>query len=129
MGLTVTKEEYREEWLSCVSLNWVSAIDGTLSAATAEIQGTIERIIFIPSGKAGETPFDNYDATLVDRDGIDVLGGKGINLPNTSVVDVTVTDPTPVLPIATLGLLTLNISGAASGSGTHSGTIRIYLRR
>lgn len=84
----------------------------------------------IPASKAGETPFDLYDVELLDRDGIDVLGGKGINLPNTTVVDVAVTDATPVLPIATIGALTLNVAHADSGgSGTHSGTIRIYLRR
>lgn len=127
---TVTKEEYREEWLSCYTLDWVSAADGTLTEVITAIQGTIERVTFIPASKAGETPFDLYDATLTDRDGIDVLSGAGVNLSSTTVTDILVTDVSPVLPIATIGALTLNISHADSGgAGTHSGTIRIYLRR
>jgi len=130
MGLTVTKEEYRSEWLSCYTLDWVSAADGTLSQIITAIQGTIERVTFIPASKAGETPYDLYDATLIDRDGIDVLGGAGGNLSNTTITDVLVTDTPPVLPIATIGALTLNVAHADSGgAGTHSGTIRIYLRR
>lgn len=130
MGLTVTKEEYRHEWLSCYTLEWVSAADGTLSAAVTAIQGTIERIVFLPASDTGETPFNLYDVTLIDRDGIDVLGGKGANLSNTAASSVLVTDATPVLPIATIGPLTLNITHADSGgAGVHSGTIRIFLRR
>jgi len=130
MALAVTREEYCEDWLACYTLEWVSAADGTLSEIIAAIQGTIERIVFKPSSDAGETPFSLYDVTLLDRDGIDILSGKGANLSNTAASSVLVTDTTPVLPIATIGLLTLNVAHADSGgAGTHSGTIRIYLRR
>jgi len=130
MALAVTREEYCEDWLACYTLEWTSAANGTLSAAVPQIQGTIERIVFLPASDTGETPFNLYDITLLDRDGIDILSGKGANLSNTTVSSVLVTDTTPVLPFATIGLLTLNVAHADSGgAGTHSGTIRIYLRR
>ena len=130
MGITITKDEYRPEWLSCVTIDWVSETDGTLSEALTAIQGTIERIVFIPATATGEQPADNYDVTLLDRDGIDVLGGKGANLSNTTLSSVLLTDTTPVLPIATNGPLTLTIANASLTPGVSGqGTIRFYLRR
>ena len=130
MAITITKDEYRPEWLSCVTIDWESGTDGTLSVALTAIQGTIERVVFIPSIVTGEQPADNYDVTLLDRDGIDILGGKGANLSNTTISSMLLTDLTPVLPIATNGPLTLTIANAGLTSGVPGvGKIRFYLRR
>ena len=108
------------------TIAWTSNGDGNATITTTEITGTIERITFLPSAVSGDVPSDNYDVTLLDDDGVDVLRAKGANLSDTTVLDVSVTDETAVLPFPTAGPLDLSVSAAGD---TNSGTIRLFVRR
>jgi len=69
--------------LLCKTIIWHSDTDGNcIKANIGRLQGTIERINFRPSLTSGGQPSDNYDVTLTDVFGFDVLGGAGINLSN-----------------------------------------------
>lgn len=65
-----------------VSLAWTCSAGGAVSGTpTVQVRGEIVRVTFIP-GTAGNQPTDQYDVTLLDTSGVDVLAGLGANLSN-----------------------------------------------
>lgn len=110
-------------------LAWVSDGDGNVEQATTRVQGMIVRMIFDPSAISGKIPSDNYDMTLVDVDGFDVLQTKGANLSNAAASQVLseASGPTEeVLPFPTCGPLTLTIENAGD---SNEGILRLLVRR
>ncbi len=128
---TGTTTRYSDTYGSSVNtytIAWVSASDGTCTFTTDRITGVILRVVFNPGSP---TPTDNYDITLSDIDGIDILSGQGANrdtttteqiCPGVALYDGTTTS---VVPIAINGPLSMSITGAGSGA---IGTIVIYFR-
>lgn len=53
---------------------WTSDASGDASQ-TITIDGAIVRVVTNPDGTAA--PTDNYDVTLIDPDGVDLLAGEG----------------------------------------------------
>jgi hypothetical protein len=110
------------------TLAWVSHTDGTVALPTATINGTILRVTTNPGSTA---PTDNYDVTLLDEDGIDVLAGEGTDRDTTNsetfCPGVAFTDgtTTSVVPVVVAGVLTLTIANAGSGK---EGTVVLYVR-
>ena len=104
-----------------VKFTWVSATDGTASGATtAKYTGAILRAVFDPDA-GGTQPTDQYDITITDANGYDVLNGNGADLSNAANVYVS--------PIDGLGavygsLLTLNVSNAGEAKG---GVVELYI--
>lgn len=114
--------------LECLSIAWTAGTDaaaGTVAATISRIEGTIEKIVFVP-GTTTTQPDDNYDVTLSDQDGFDVLRGKGANLDEATNTEHDCITGTPVYHYPTMGLLTLAISGAGA---SNTGTIRVFFRR
>ena len=112
--------------LECWTFTWVSDALGAADGYTNQVRGTIERVTFNPDDVS--TPTDNYDVTLLDIDGIDVLNGTGANR-DTANSEGTVTtegDGTTYLPFSVVGRLTLYVTNAGA---TKSGVVRVYLRR
>ena len=111
-----------------VSFAWVSDATGDASTTTTRtICGQILRACFIP-GDA--TPSNNYDITLTDSDGLDVLITLGSNLSNSTASQVVpvVTNGTDgnMAPNTCCGVLTFTVDNAGA---TKSGTLVIYVRR
>lgn len=112
------------------TFSWVSDVDGnsTLVSGLA-VSGEIERVDFIPSASAA--PAADYDVTLTDEDGIDVLGGQGAN--RSASAKSTVCPGTPLrdgttvstVPMIVDGLLTLNVSNAGDSK---AGRVVVYVR-
>src|SRR4051812_32088221 len=111
-----------------LTLAWTSASDGTATFTTSKINGTILRCATNPGSAA---PTDDWDVTLTDEDGLDVLAGQGANrdttnsehfCPGLPLKDGTTTS---VVPIVVNGPLALSVSGAGSAK---TGTIVIYFR-
>lgn len=68
-----------------VSLAWTCSAGGAVSGTpTVQVRGEIVRVTFVP-GTAGNQPTDQYDVTLLDSGGVDVLLGLGTNQSNTTV--------------------------------------------
>lgn len=113
----------RKTFMLC-SITWESNGDGDATATIKGIRGTIERITYNPGPTA---PEDNYDVTLKDQDGIDVLNGTGANLHTTNTLNTvtTINDGTTYLPMGTMGDLALVVDAAGA---TKNGVIRIYYR-
>jgi len=64
------------------SVLWTSDASGVVSANTFAVRdGLLKLVKFIP-GAGGVQPTDQYDMTITDADGIDVLAATGANLSN-----------------------------------------------
>jgi hypothetical protein len=62
------------------SVAWTSSAGGVVSVTSFDAKrGHLMQAKFIPSG-GGTVPTDQYDLTLVDADGADVLVSNGANL-------------------------------------------------
>lgn len=109
-------------------INWLAHTDGSATHTTLPVNGTILRVAVNPATNA---PDDNYDVTLLDEDGLDVLAGQGANRDTTNsehfCPGVAFTDgtTTSVVPIVVAGTLALSVTNAGSGN---EGQITIYLR-
>lgn len=117
--------------VKCLILAWTCSAGGAVSgtATARKISGVILRVTTIPA----DGPTDNYDVTLEDEDGIDVLQGFGADrdttnaetftpLVSTTLVGNPVAMGTPVAVNSTLELIVAN-AGASK-----SGTVRVYYR-
>lgn len=106
-----------------VSIAWTSHTDGSVSALTFPVQASeLLQVRYIPGAT---TPSAAYDATILDANSIDVLGGTGANLSETaSTVHVPVVS-TYFRRILEAGNLTMGITNAGSGK---TGTIELLLR-
>lgn len=119
-GSDVVKQTF--EWVSDGSGN-ASVVGGLLAS------GEIQRVVFVPSTTVAPTA--NYDITLTDAHGVDVLAGQGANLaasgnthvcPGLPLKDGTTTS---VVPIVVDSILTLNVSNAGASK---AGSVIVYLR-
>ncbi|MCB9739194.1 MAG: hypothetical protein H6747_07995 [Deltaproteobacteria bacterium] len=69
MAITFSYESIGD-WLQ-VTATWTSDASGDASDTTARIVGSLVKATTIPDGTA--IPTDNYDITLTDDEGIDIL--------------------------------------------------------
>jgi hypothetical protein len=111
-----------------VAFSWTSDSSGNADATSEQVTGVILRVAFNPGSAA---PTDNYDVTLSDADGIDVLAGQGANrdtttsehiCPGVALYDGTTTS---VVPVAVFSPLTLAVTNAGSAK---TGTVTVYYR-
>lgn len=111
-----------------VTLSWTTHTDGSATKTTDPLTGTIVGITYNPGST---TPSDNYDMTLSDEDGFDVLSGQGANLDQSTTTRIVPGVPfkdgttTSLAPVAVHGTLALSITNAGD---TKNGTLVIYLR-
>lgn len=119
--MSVTATERRFPTVKKVTLVWVSAADGTASGATVGgYDGKLIGMTTIPAA-AGAAPTDNYDITLADGDGHDVLLGAGANRDTANTEHVAEAS----LGAVSASLLTLSVAAAGDTKG---GTVVLYIR-
>jgi len=120
---TVTTTETSHTSCKKIAFLWVSgtaAEDGTASATTtAAFDGDIIGLATIPT--AGILPTDNYDLTVTDVGGHDVLLGQGANRDTANTEYVAGTSLAGVAG----SKLTLNVTNAGTSKG---GTCILYIR-
>ena len=75
----VTKQEYRAHpFIKKIVWDWLCTDAGiVVSETTGAYTGEIIRLITDPDA-AGDAPTDNYNVTITDEDGYDVLMGGGL---------------------------------------------------
>jgi hypothetical protein len=117
--------------VSRVTLRWTADGSGNVSGTlTAPLCGALVRAAFVHSGPGG-APTNLYDVTLLDADGLDVLGGQGANLavaaPSHVIPGVPMRDGTTVgVGLAQVaGPLELRVANAGAGK---SGLAALYVR-
>ena len=127
--VTISYQEHRT--ITKTTLDWLSDASGDVSGtATKKLNGSLLRVVTIPDS-GGTQPTDLYDAVLNDDNGIDVLGGQGANLSNTTTTDVIPGVPlkdgttTTTAVVIIDDTLTLVVSNAGNAKG---GTVILYIR-
>lgn len=120
-GMVVTTTEARARSVWKIVWSWLSDdADGTATGPTAAlIDGDILGLTTIPDGSAA--PTDNYDITVTDADGHDVLLGAGANRDTANTENVARAS----LAAAAASILTLNVSNAGNAK---EGKVILYLR-
>ena len=122
MAGTVTVTETTYTSVKKIKWVWTSTSGGAADLVTTKaFDGLLERVAFIPDG-GGTQPTDNYDITITDADGVDVLAGLGANLSNAATVVKTHANGLTAVAGSTL---TLNVTNAGSAKG---GIVIVYLR-
>lgn len=128
MACVVTHQTYAS--VNSVRWDWLSDdAAGTATGATTEIvNGQILRVTTIPDG-GGLAPDDNYNVTITDADGVDVLMGTGLlrDTANIEHVEPVVTDGNAgnMAPVAVDSILTLNVAAAGNAN---AGQVLLYYR-
>ena len=117
---TVTVSENTVQSVKKITWSWTAAGGAADQATTAAFDGDLIGFATIP-GTAGDQPDDNYDVTITDADGLDVLLGQGANRDETN---------TEYVARASIGavsgsVLTVNVSNAGT---TNKGTVILWLR-
>ena len=124
-------QSYRQNGSDVVkhTFEWTSDSGGAATIPSlVAVSGAIARVVFIPDANA---PTDNYDVTLTDSDGIDVLAGQGTDL-DTAVASsvcpgIPLTDGTTTSVLLTVvdSILTLNVTNAGD---SNAGKVVVYVR-
>lgn len=66
------------------SIAWTSDASGNVNGTPVALKrGRLLQVKFVPTN-GGAQPSNNYAATLLDGDGVDLLAGKGATLSNTA---------------------------------------------
>lgn len=116
--MAVTATETRHTVVKKIKFAWTSAADGTASGSTTfAYDGKVELLTTVPT----DGPTDNYDLTLTDSDGVDVLGGGGQNRDTTNTEQVLGSS----LGAVAGSVLTLNVTNAGN---VKSGVAYVYIR-
>lgn len=118
---TVTATEERVSSPHKITLAWTSDGSGNVSGTSTSFaySGEIIRLVTVPDGVAA--PTDDYDVTLLDEDGVDVLMGAGIDRDTANTEQVLASS----LGCVANDKLQLVISGAGA---TKQGTVHVYVR-
>ncbi len=105
----------KEHKAHTIKITWTSATDGSV-VQSFDIDGAIMRMVTNPGATA---PTDDYDITLVDADGVDLLAGEGANRDTSTSEQVFPTNN----PLHN-GLVDFTI---ASAGGEKTGTCTLYV--
>lgn len=120
MAMSVSIAETRHTAIKKIAFTWVSASDGTATGTTTHAyDGKCELLTTDPDGT--DAPSDNYDITITDSDGVDVLGGSGANRSTSATQQVLGSS----LGAVAGSKLTLNITNAGD---TKAGVVYLYIR-
>ena len=110
-----------------IEIRWTSNASGAFTESIP-LHGVILRVVTDPGSPA---PTDNYDVTLVDEFGLDLLAGQGANRDTTNTEafcpGAPLNDGTTasVLPIGHLGNATVTIQNAGDSK---AGTVVIFCK-
>lgn len=121
MAGTVTKVEETFSTIKKIKFSWTSTAGGLADLQTTEVySGKILGLTTVP-GAGGDAPDPNYDVTLLDEDGVDVLMAGGMNRHTANTEHVL---------SASLGAVAndkLHVYIAAAGAA-NKGTVYIFIR-
>lgn len=119
MAGTVTVSESVHTPVKKIKWEWTSTAGGAADKATTlAYYGEVLAMVTIPDGDAA--PTDDYDITITDVEGYDVMQGAGADR-DTANTETAV----PTARSVAHGVLTLNVSNAGDSK---SGTVVLYIR-
>ena len=121
-----TKTPFAAGQVKVLEIDWTSNAGGVVAATFSELNGLLFLVVTKPS--AIDIPTDNYDITLIDPNGTDVLEAEGANRDDTNIEylwpDQPVAYPLPFTTIRTYGPHVFNVANAGN---TKKGKILFYV--
>lgn len=115
MAGTVTISEITHPSIKKIVFTWTSGDDGKADVTTVQYYtGRVLYAVQIPDG-GGTQPSDQYDVTVSDVDGIDVLKGLGANLSNAAATYKADSDGLGAVVESKLTLAVTNAGNAKGG--------------
>lgn len=118
LSAAVTVAETRHTVVKKIKFSWTSDGSGDATGATSfAYDGKVELLTTDPT----DAPTDNYDITITDSDGVDVLAGAGANRDTTNTEQVLGTS----LGAVAGSVLTITVANAGA---TKSGVAYLYVR-
>ena len=111
------------------TVSWVSDDNGDYAETFGPVNGVILRVVTDPAA-GGDAPADNYDLTIADANGFDVLAGQGANRDTADAESFCPLIPAgdgatvTAVPVAVSGLLTLRVDNAGA---VKRGSVVLYL--
>lgn len=122
--VTVAETRIKGQPVQKIDWDWLSTAAGAADLVTANVyNGILTHVVFIPDG-GGTQPTDQYDVTVTNPDGVDVLNGNGANLSNAANVIKSRYETANLLAVANEPL-TLNVTNAGNAKG---GRVVLYIR-
>jgi hypothetical protein len=112
-----------------LTYTWIADGSGNASAATSaatSLQIAGKNIIMVVTDPGSPAPTADYDITITDANGVDVMGGSLANRHTTNTEQALPYIGTAYGPRPVSGALTLNVSSAGAAG---AGTVIIYLSR
>ncbi|MDD4867431.1 MAG: hypothetical protein PHQ28_10055 [Mycobacterium sp.] len=121
-GEAITITETNVGSVKKIKLAWTSGSGGEspATATTFSYSGQVMQLTTVPSG-GGTAPTDNYDLTLADADGVDVLAGGGADRDTANTEHVRASS----LGMVAGSVLTLTVANAGNSK---QGTAYVYIR-
>lgn len=105
------------------TVNWTSDSSGNATELIRAMQGFLIAVDFEPSSVAA--PSADYDVTLVDSDGLDLLGGAGVDRSASAKSRIPTPNSGTTLITYLYGDYTLTIANAGN---TKQGTVTLFVR-
>lgn len=121
MAGTVTTTAKTHGSVKSVKWEWTATAGGNASATTTAVfEGEILRCVTFPD--SGNKPSDNYDVTVLDPNGADLLGGNGANRSSATTQIIHATSGLGAVAGETLNVVVINAGNATAG------TVVLYIR-
>jgi len=116
-SVTFSEDRSSNRGLQTITAAWTSDASGDVSGtSTRTVSGRLARVVTNPDDSAA--PTDNYDVTLLDADGVDVLAGAAADR-DTANSEQILLDP----PVAVHGPLQPVVANAGNAK---AGAIVLY---
>jgi hypothetical protein len=126
MAGTVVLTDKKIGTMRKVTFDWLSTSSGAASyTMVSPVRGIMYRQVLIPDSSTATAPSTDYDVTVLDADGVDVLHGAGIAQSNTTITDIVLGSSGYYAPTAVEDIIILSVTDAGNAKG---GKVILYIR-
>ena len=122
MAMSVTISDRTRKGITVVKFDWTSAADGTATNSTTKLHSG--KVLELATDPGSTAPSADYDITITDSDGLDVLAGQGADRHTSNTEYVIDSDSNPLGVVAD-STLTINVSNAGDSK---VGVAYLYLQ-
>jgi hypothetical protein len=130
-AMVVTRVDYGSHDLRVIKVDWVDSPALTLESQYSGIDSWIEgwylfKVQTVPGAGAAQ-PDDDYDITITDAEGLDVMGGELANRDETNAEEAVPKIDAVYGPQPSISSWTITVSGQATAAAT--GEIYMFFAR
>lgn len=111
-----------------IEWDWLSDDSGDCSHAATLVNNVTGTVVGLHAIPEGTEPSDNYDVTVIDQEGVDVLNGAGTDLPKEDDSAENYRFPVDFLNSGPIFIVDQNLSLVVANAGdSKGGVIRLYI--